>query len=159
MIITLDAFKGFLGVDVADTSKDAYYSSVLQTAEDYIASFFGGNLLQADYIEMFVNTDATVYPTHYPITQVLSVFGDGMDITSYCIYDKFTIFLPGKYSNLTIQYTAGFTEVPSSIQTAIILKGYAIVKIQNDVNPNKTYDERIENMIKSLLEPYLRGVI
>jgi hypothetical protein len=159
MIITLDAFKSFLGVDVADTSKDAYYSSVLQTAEDYIASFFGGNLLQANYIEMFVNTDVAVYPTHYPIIQVLSIFGDGAEITPYCTHDKLTIFLPGKYSNLTIQYTAGFTEVPSSIQTAIVFKAYAIVKIQNDANPNKTYDERIENMIRSLLDPYLRGVI
>jgi hypothetical protein len=159
MIVTLDAFKNFLGVDTTDTSKDAYYASVLQTAEDFVASIFGGNLLSANYIEMFINTDITIYPTHYPITQVLSVIGDGTDITSSCVYNKFSVFLPSKYTNLTIQYTAGFATVPSEIQTAILLKGEMLVKIQNDSKPDKVYDERIEKMIKDLLFPYVRDVV
>jgi len=158
MIVSLTDFKNFLGVDPSDTTKDAYYTSVLTTAESKIKAFFGGDVAVNTYTETVKFTGKVFYTRYFPIISVTSVTVDGNTITNYTV-GSYYISFDNEFEQATtisVTYTAGFQTLPQEIYTAIILTAMNIVKMQTDIKGDQVSDNRLQREVEQLLLPYRR---
>ena len=155
-VVTLNDFKNYIGVDATDTSKDAYYQSLVNAAEDRITQFFGGSLASATYTdETHIATSTIVYLQHRPATSVTSLTVNGNAGTTYTLTPDF-VRIPGLKQDDTvlITYVAGFVTVPNPIYVAIILAALRILKLQTDQKANPTQAAILTDEIRDLLLPY-----
>jgi len=158
MVVLLEDFKRFLGVDIEDTSKDAYYTSVLTTAESKIKAFFGGNIAVNTYTEIVQFRGKIFYTKYFPIISVTSVTVDGNTTTNYTVGNYYISFNNEfeQTATVSVTYTAGFQTLPQEIYTAIILTAMNIVKMQTDVKGDQVSDNRLQREVEQLLLPYRR---
>jgi hypothetical protein len=158
MIVSLTDFKNFLGVDIDDTSKDLYYTSVLTTAEGKIKAFFGGDVAVNTYTETVQFKGKIFYTKYFPIISITSLTIDGNAVTDYVLENYYILFKNEyeDYATLSINYSAGFSTLPQEIYTAIILTAMNIVKMQTDIKGDQVSDNRLQREVEQLLLPYRR---
>jgi hypothetical protein len=158
MIVSLDDLKNFLGLDLDDTTKDSYYTSVLQTAEAKVKAFFGGEVALNTYTETKQFRGKVFYTRYFPIVQVISLSIDNNPVADFVV-GKYFILLKNEiqdFTTLSITYKAGFETLPQEIYTAIILTAVNIIKLQTDQKSDEVSDMRMQREIEKLLLPYRR---
>lgn len=160
----LDEFKRFINVDATDTSSDTLYSELLARAEQKIASLFGGELREANYEGEKLDSETILFPKHYPIVSVEKLVMGGVELvedTDFYVYKTYIYLIPAneQKKNITLDYTAGFYDIPEDIEQAIILTAANFLKINADLQPNQVVDTRLTREVCELLNPYLRFII
>ena len=161
---TLNEFKRYLQVDITDTSQDTFYTELLTRAEQKIANFFGGELYQTVYTDEMLDGNKILFPKHYPIISVEHLYIDDNELTEdtdFYVYDTYIYLntdIEGK-KNITLDYTAGYDDIPEDIGQAIILTAANLLKLSADLQPNQLVDTRITKEVQEILAPYLRIVL
>ena len=161
---TVDEFKRYIQVDESDESQDTFYTELLTRAEQKIANLFGGELDQTVYTDETLDGSKILFPKHYPIVSVEHLYIDDSELTEdtdFYVYDTY-IYLNADVEgnkNITLDYTAGYDDIPDDIEQAIILTAANFLKLSADLQPNQLVDTRITKEVQEILAPYLRIVL
>ena len=181
---TTDELKAYLGIDIADTSKDTLLNIYLNSAERYINGYFSvDTLLTANYTERLKidpcsrddNRGYVFYLRKRPVTSIVSLNGNtytGTIETDYIIenqrkvtFKQISQYLTGFWwDTVTIVYTAGFSSVPYDIKLAeiMIASGFYATAGTNQVYESyQIGDEKVvfkssaeQDAVWKLLKPY-----
>jgi hypothetical protein len=115
--------------ETSDTTYDDFLTEQIEVVSDAIEAYCGRKFLSAPYAQTFYFDDFNNYPKEielymYPVSSIDSVEEDEEAITDYRTNKPFGIltrkegwFQTG--DELVIQYTAGFTTLPSPIRQVV----------------------------------------
>jgi hypothetical protein len=151
---------------LGDTSSGSI-SDILARAEAAVESQLKRPILPTVFSESYVSRGRTLYLRHRPILSLAFVgrrFLYGalpMAITGYVLNRETGIIVfDADFSGytITIDYTAGFTEVPEDLKEAILMQAalfaYQDLEIYGSGDSKEPGIMYIKRDIKSLLEPY-----
>lgn len=129
MLVLLDDVKNYLGIPLIDTTYDSFLNEQIQLASDTVEAYCGRKFLSATYTQTYYFDDFNMYPKElalymYPVTAIATIEEDNEPITDYRLQGPFGIltrkegfFQAG--DELVIEYTAGFTTLPSPIRQVV----------------------------------------
>jgi hypothetical protein len=138
-LVTLDALKVALGIELADTARDAGLQSMIEFASGQITKHCGRSFVPEVVVGELHDGDGTnlLTPRHTPIisVQALSIDGRAIDPVELKIYFEFIRLEDSEYSprlrtsgrifpvgrqNVDLDYTHGYVKVPYEISRACI---------------------------------------
>lgn len=170
----LDEFKGNMGYDTTDVSKDNSISMYLEASEDYLKTSHSIVCLSQE-ITYTVDGNALSYLyTPYKINTITSITVDGvlLDSGTYVFRNNKIRLKEGSftsgYDNVVIVYTVGYADadLPSSLKTAMFKLAEKLFKDADEAregisayNTNtKTSTDYIQNHLPltflDLISPY-----
>lgn len=132
MILTLVDYKSYLNVTGSDT--DDILESIAEGVESEIQRFLGFNLESEELTEYFDGGETSVLVLNeFPVTSIDSIYRwDGIDWLELTTDDYYSINIKNQSSiyadnyifvkgimNYKVTYTAGYTDIPSDIQSAM----------------------------------------
>ena len=129
MLVSLDDIKTYLGIDLIDTTQDAYLTQQGELLSDVIESYCGRKFLSAEYIETMYAKDIDVWPRqlklfHYPITAIAYVKVDDEEITEYRVQKEKGILIRdynwAATETIEVRYTAGYASVPRQVEYVLL---------------------------------------
>jgi hypothetical protein len=124
-LTNLNNVKDWIGLK--SNGDDALLTRLITASSAFILSWINRALASATYTETRNGTGTKrLTLTNYPVTAVASVSVGGVAVPSYnFVFDQYGIELAGGTfprgtGNVVVQYTAGYTEMPSDIEQACI---------------------------------------
>jgi len=145
MLITEEAYKDYLDIEVDSVDFDVILSDLLEAAEDIILDKLHIEVTSEERVTLFNGNDTDELVLNvYPVTEVakVEVYTDDWDEVTSDDYDRMvvteegTLLLQG-YSfnegrlNFRITFTAGYEEVPSWLALAF----KRVAKVYLDTSP------------------------
>ena len=125
--VYLTSWKKYANKRDEDASGEALYQIYLDAAEDIVEEYLGYDPVEADYTQTIEGTGTDTLPLRAkPVTVLTSVTIDGesRDVADFTIDDNDIIDTTGnvfaEYSEIEIEYTAGWTTVPGIIQLTVM---------------------------------------
>lgn len=114
-----------VGLDSADTSKDAEIDAALIIAKDIIEDYLDRKLEYAVETEAFIHENgATLSLIRYPIDSIGSIAGTtGYAVNAYHVNkNNGLVFLDGHYRahEMTVTYTGGYQTLPGALEMALL---------------------------------------
>lgn len=132
-LTTLENVKGYLGLTDSVEARDDLLQRIITAASALIESILGRTIANDEYTETRNgNGTATMVAKYYPVTAVSSLTVDGTEIhvavsqtDSGYLYDEDGFYLRGYLfskgvKNVSISYTAGYSETPADIEDMCI---------------------------------------
>ena len=130
MLVTLSDMKSYLGLTV--TTYDAFLNEQLTFISDVVEAYCRRKFAETSYIQTFYGDDhynskfGELPLFHYPLTEVTSAELDEVDVLAdlrihsptAIIKRNSGLFTAGD-SVLVVEYSAGYTEIPSVIQGVV----------------------------------------
>ena len=161
-IVTVDQFKLYLQIDVADVTMDTLLQSLIDGVEDDIESQ-GLKLAAAAIVNEKHDYFEVLYPDYYPINSVTSLTVDSVALvedTDFFVYPNFIRidYSSDNKKSVVLSYNAGLTVVPDDVKTAIKLLAAYDLKANHPVEPNTRgeLDSRLLLEANRKLRNYLR---
>lgn len=136
MLVALNDMKAYLSIPILDTTYDAFLNTQIDIVSEAIEGYCGRKFLEDTYTQVFYPKDIQVMPKylmlyHYPVTEVISIFEDGVELTDFItLYSQGRIdkrlgrFFCYGVEDVTVNYKAGFITCPKTIESVV----YAIVE-------------------------------
>ena len=131
-VVPLASAKAWIGLDPADTSKDAILTACIDAAVSECWKIIGRNPLQQTYSQTVSAPGGAALPLNqHPITAVTSVTIDPQRASGGCLlpsssytFDDDAIYLldrlfPRGRMNVAVVYVAGFATLPADITLAL----------------------------------------
>lgn len=141
-LVTLEELKPFMGIDIADTSKDTVLTIYINGVSNKIEKLTGRKLMAADYIEKYPGTNSNeLVLKHYPINSVTAITyvyedQESIDINDYeyeidseegilykdngWILEGFSTYMSRLINypqrHIKVEYNGGFTDVPPDLK-------------------------------------------
>ena len=107
-----------LRLNITSTDYDNLLSGIIDQASDYF-SYATGKLLEST--DLTYDTDATAsvfYLPYTPVTAITAITSSDTAITDYKLIGN-RIILPSSEIGLIVDYTAGYTVVPTGVENII----------------------------------------
>lgn len=130
-LASLDEFKEYKGVIKNEVSSDDKIQSLLDAASQYIRSYAGQDFTLTKYKEVASGFSSYSYQARVPfVRKVLScnVGSKSVDVSTAVINNNIIYFdnvaLATGVNNITIEYVAGYNEVPYDVKQACIQLAY-----------------------------------
>ena len=123
----LDEFKGYMGYDTGEVSKDESISLCLEASEGFLESNYGIICLSKELTSVFDGDGKSFFYVPYVIDSITSITLDSVviDPSLYSFkYNKVRLkegSLTSGFDNVTVVYKVGYldTALPSGIKTAL----------------------------------------
>jgi len=125
-LITLSTYLNDFedGTDISDldTDEENYFQNIVDAANDYFKEATDREIEQDTYTEIYSGSGTRfMYLKHYPIQSVSSVEGHNegsIMVLEDRLYHQTGNFDIGQY-NIEIEYTAGYSTIPSEVKNAV----------------------------------------
>jgi len=151
--VTLTEAKDFCKVDIG--TDDDLITALITAARQQCEAYTAVGFVVHDIVAIVNNTNGEIYIPYGPmiaINQVTDQAGDVLVLdTDYTLSgNQFKRLLTPREKNITIDYTAGYADLPSILRTAVLNQIYYL------------YDNRsigvddVATIAKNLLNPYRR---
>lgn len=127
-LTTLASVKSYLNIDVTNTNSDTELQRLITSVSGMIRNWVNRDLTTATYTDKLNGTNSTVIMLpNYPVTSIASITIGGlvMPVSDYIYDDTQITLLNGRYApngrmNVIVNYTAGFTTVPSEVDQVCV---------------------------------------
>jgi hypothetical protein len=161
-IVTVDEFKLYLQIKVADVTMDTLLQSLIDGAEDSI-KVQGLKFVAVAIANEKHDYSEVLYPDYYPINSVTSLTVDDVVLvedTDFFVYPNFIRidYESENFKSVALTYNAGFTTVPEDVKIAIKHLAAYDLKANHPVEPNTRgeLDSRLLLEAQRKLRNYLR---
>lgn len=155
MLLTLEEFKAFKDINVADITYDTHFNTLINAASSFVKRYCG-RLLESDSVtEKFNATESEYIVKEYPLTGItnVEVTTDGINFDQLIVNEDYLVDLEGEriiavngtfIQNPTfpdisgrVTYTAGFVQIPEDLKLAVthLVEYY----LESEYKPSKAF--------------------
>lgn len=166
-LVTLEATKQWLGIDIADDSKDLILNIYIDGISETILGLIGRDIIAQDYVEKYAGTNSNaLILKHYPINTVTAVkyvldgvVQETLDDESYDINSKSGIlyndlawwkqgssnYMSSKINfprrHIRVEYNAGYDETPADLKLLTL----ELIKSELGIDNNKGMEQGLKS--------------